>query len=61
MLSTNRYILGIDKDDEHEEEDEERISLLEVRVPQGLSYFGPAVTRKQAPQLKHTHTHAKIH
>lgn len=27
------HILGIDKDDEHEEEDEKRVSLLKINIP----------------------------
>ena len=45
------YILGIDEDDEQKEEDKERISLLEVRIPQGLGNFRKAVAGKQTAQL----------
>lgn len=36
-------ILGIDEDDEHEEEDEERVGLLEIGVPQRLGNFRKAM------------------
>lgn len=44
-------LLGIDKDDEHEEEDEERVSLLQVGVPQGLGDVRKAVAGKQTAHL----------
>lgn len=44
-------LLGIDEDDEHEEEDEEGVSLLEVKVPQDLGDFRKAVAGKQTAHL----------
>lgn len=45
-------LLGVDEDDEHEEEDEKGVSLLEVKVPQGLCNFRNAVAGKQTAQLQ---------
>lgn len=50
--NVDSYILGIDEDDEHEEEDKEGVSLLEVRVPKGLGNFRKAVTGKQTTHLR---------
>lgn len=33
LVLDNLHVLGIDEDDEHEKEDEERVGLLEVGVP----------------------------
>lgn len=44
-------LLGIDEDDEHEEEDEEGVSLLEVAVPDGLGDVREAVAGEQAAHL----------
>lgn len=46
-----RHILGIDKNDEHKEEDEEGVGLLEVDVPQGLSDLRKTVAGEQTAQL----------
>lgn len=48
-------LLGVDKDDEHKEEDEKGVSLLEVDVPQGLCHFRKAVAGKQTTQLRGTY------
>lgn len=45
-------ILGIDEDDEHEEEDEKRVSLLEVGVPQSLGDIRNTVAGKETAQLE---------
>lgn len=48
----NRHLLGIDENNEHEEEDEEGVGLLEVDVPQSLSDLRKTVARKQTAQLQ---------
>lgn len=54
MAATSSCILGIDEDDEHEEEDEEGVSLLEVGVPQCLCHIREAVAGEQTTQLRRT-------
>lgn len=58
MAFTSGCLLGIDKDDEHEEEDQKGVSLLEVEVPHGLCNVRKAVAGKETAQLwrkcKHT-------
>lgn len=44
-------LLGIDEDDEHEEENEEGVSLLEVAVPECLGDVREAVAGEQATHL----------
>lgn len=48
---TSSSLLGIDKDDEREEEDEKGVSLLEVEVPQSLRNIRKAVAGKETAQL----------
>lgn len=48
------HVLGIDEDDEHEEEGEERVGLLEVGVPQRLGDIRKAVAGEQTAQLRRT-------
>lgn len=50
MASLNS-LLGIDEDDEHEEENEEGVGLLEVAVPECLGDVREAVAGEQAAHL----------
>lgn len=51
MPVTSRSLLGIDKDDEREEEDEKGVSLLEVEVPHSLRNIRKAVAGEETAQL----------
>lgn len=50
--------LGIDKDDECEEEDEKGVRLLEVEVPHSLCYIRKAVAGKETAQLWRKYKHS---
>lgn len=58
MPFTSRSLLGIDKDDECEEEDEKGVSLLEVEVPHGLCNIRKAVAGKETAQLWRKYKHS---
>lgn len=58
MPFTSSSLLGIDKDDECEEEDEKGVSLLEVEVPHGLCNIRKAVTGKETAQLWRKYKHS---
>ena len=51
------HSLGVNEDDEHEEEDEKGVGLLEVDVPHGLGDVRKAVTGEEATQLQSSQTH----
>ncbi len=53
-------VLGVDEDDEREEEDEERVGVLQVHVPHLERDAQVAHRREQAPQLQHTRTHSGL-
>lgn len=50
-LTSSNNLLGIDEDDEHEEENEEGVSLLKVAVPECLGDVRKAVAGEQAAHL----------
>lgn len=53
-------LLGIDKDDECEEEDEKGVSLLEVEVPHSLCNIRKAVAGKETAQLWREYKHGEL-
>lgn len=55
---TGSSLLGIDKDDERQEEDEKGVSLLEVQVPHSLCNIRKAVAGKETAQLWTKYKHS---